>query len=211
MMILLQQVTAETEATTEVTTETSTEITTEAAIDESLYKAAYKEVLESYKTQIDNYYWQYEYDYSTKTAKEEQTPITFADVTGDDVPEMILIRSEQNEASIAQMDIYSFDGTKAKRIFGTDMEEYGGWDINAASGTSYYLFTTKKGTLYAYSGFGDESYTDSYIKFTVDDSGMLQKSTTWTRKKGRMTIIQQLLSHVKRTALRSQRISIMLR
>ena len=178
------EVTAETEATTEVTTETSTEITTEAAIDESLYKAAYKEVLESYKTQIDNYYWQYEYDYSTKTAKEEQTPITFADVTGDDVPEMILIRSEQNEASIAQMDIYSFDGTKAKRIFGTDMEEYGGWDINAASGTSYYLFTTKKGTLYAYSGFGDESYTDSYIKFTVDDSGMLQKSTTWTRKKG---------------------------
>ena len=178
------EVTAETEATTEVTTETSTEITTEAAIDESLYKAAYKEVLESYKTQIDNYYWQYEYDYSTKTAKEEQTPITFADVTGDDVPEMILVRSEHNEASIAQMDIYSFDGTKAKRIFGTDMEEYGGWDINAASGTSYYLFTTKKGTLYAYSGLGDESYTDSYIKFTVDDSGMLQKSTTWTRRKG---------------------------
>lgn len=97
---------------------------------------------------------------------------------------MILVRSEQNEASIAQMDIYSFDGTKAKRIFGTDMEEYGGWDINAASGSSYYLFTTKKGTLYAYSGFGDESYTDSYIKFTVDDSGMLQKSTTWTRRKG---------------------------
>ena len=166
------------------TTEASTEITTESAIDESLYKAAYKEVLESYKTQIDNYYWQYEYDYSTKAAKEEQTPIVFADVTGDGVPEMILVRSEQNEASIAQMDIYSFDGTKAKRIFGTDMEEYGGWDINAASGTSYYLFTTKKGTLYAYSGFGDESYTDSYIKFTVDDSGMLQKSTTWTRRKG---------------------------
>ena len=178
------EVTAETEATTEVTTETSTEIITEAAIDESLYKAAYKEVLESYKTQIDNYFWQYEYDYSTKTAKEEQTPIVFADVTGDGVPEMILVRSEQNEASIAQMDIYSFDGTKAKRIFGTDMEEYGGWDINAASGTSYYLFTTKKGTLYAYSGLGDESYTDSYIKFTVDDSGMLQKSTTWTRRKG---------------------------
>ena len=166
------------------TTEASTEITTESAIDESLYKAAYKEVLESYKTQIDNYFWQYEYDYSTKAAKEEQTPIVFADVTGDGVPEMILVRSEQNEASIAQMDIYSFDGTKAKRIFGTDMEEYGGWDINAASGTSYYLFTTKKGTLYAYSGFGDESYTDSYIKFTVDDSGMLQKSTTWTRRKG---------------------------
>ena len=180
-----QTTTGEADAsTTEITTEASTEITTEPAIDESLYKAAYKEVLESYKTQIDNYFWQYEYDYSTKTAKEEQTPIVFADVTGDGVPEMILVRSEQNEASIAQMDIYSFDGTKAKRIFGTDMEEYGGWDINAASGTSYYLFTTKKGTLYAYSGFGDESYTDSYIKFTVDDSGMLQKSTTWTRRKG---------------------------
>lgn len=180
-----QTTTGEADAsTTEITTEASTEITTESAIDESLYKAAYKEVLESYKTQIDNYYWQYEYDYSTKAAKEEQTPIVFADVTGDGVPEMILVRSEQNEASIAQMDIYSFDGTKAKRIFGTDMEEYGGWDINAASGTSYYLFTTKKGTLYAYSGFGDESYTDSYIKFTVDDSGMLQKSTTWTRRKG---------------------------
>lgn len=180
-----QTTTGEADAsTTEITTEASTEITTESAIDESLYKAAYKEVLESYKTQIDNYYWQYEYDYSTKTAKEEQTPIVFADVTGDGVPEMILVRSEQNEASIAQMDIYSFDGTKAKRIFGTDMEEYGGWDINAASGTSYYLFTTKKGTLYAYSGFGDESYTDSYIKFTVDDSGMLQKATTWARKEG---------------------------
>lgn len=97
---------------------------------------------------------------------------------------MILVRSEQNEASIAQMDIYSFDGTKAKRIFGTDMEEYGGWDINAASGTSYYLFTTKKGTLYAYSGIGDEGYTDQYIKFALDDSGMLQKATTWARKEG---------------------------
>lgn len=99
-------------------------------------------------------------------------------MTGDDVPEMILIRSEQNEASIAQMDIYSFDGTKAKRIFGTDMEEYGGWDINAASEPATICLQPKKGTLYAYSGFGDESYTDSYIKFTVDDSGMLQKSTT---------------------------------
>ena len=178
------EVTTKTEVTTEVTTEEPTEVTTEAAIDESLYKAAYKEVLESYKTQIDNYFWQYEYDYSTKTAKEEQTPIVFADVTGDGVPEMILVRSEQNEASIAQMDIYSFDGTKAKRIFGTDMEEYGGWDINAASGTSYYLFTTKKGTLYAYSGIGDEGYTDQYIKFALDDSGMLQKATTWARKEG---------------------------
>jgi len=178
------EVTTKAEETTEVTTEEPTEVTTEAAIDESLYKAAYKEVLESYKTQIDNYYWQYEYDYSTKTAKEEQTPIVFADVTGDGVPEMILVRSEQNEASIAQMDIYSFDGTNAKRIFGTDMEEYGGWDINAASGTSYYLFTTKKGTLYAYSGIGDEGYTDQYIKFALDDSGMLQKATTWARKEG---------------------------
>ena len=178
------EVTTKAEATTEVTTEEPTEVTTEAAIDESLYKAAYKEVLESYKTQIDNYFWQYEYDYSTKAAKEEQTPIVFADVTGDGVPEMILVRSEQNEASIAQMDIYSFDGTKAKRIFGTDMEEYGGWDINAASGTSYYLFTTKKGTLYAYSGIGDEGYTDQYIKFALDDSGMLQKATTWARKEG---------------------------
>ena len=178
------EVTTKAEVTTEVTTEEPTEVTTEAAIDESLYKAAYKEVLESYKTQIDNYFWQYEYDYSTKTAKEEQTPIVFADVTGDGVPEMILVRSEQNEASIAQMDIYSFDGTNAKRIFGTDMEEYSGWDINAASGTSYYLFTTKKGTLYAYSGIGDEGYTDQYIKFALDDSGMLQKATTWARKEG---------------------------
>ena len=95
------EVTTKAEETTEVTTEEPTEVTTEAAIDESLYKAAYKEVLESYKTQIDNYYWQYEYDYSTKTAKEEQTPIVFADVTGDGVPEMILVRSEQNEASEA--------------------------------------------------------------------------------------------------------------
>lgn len=180
-----QTTTGEADAsTTEMTTEASTEITTEAAIDESLYKAAYKEILESYKTQIDNYFWQYEYDYSTKAAKEEQTPVAFADVTGDGVPEMILVRSEQNEASIAQMDIYSFDGTKAKRIFGTDMEEYGGWDINAASGTSYYLFTTKKGTLYAYSGIGDEGYTDQYIKFALDDSGMLQKATTWARNEG---------------------------
>ena len=178
------EVTTKAEETTEVTTEEPTEVTTEAAIDESLYKAAYKEVLESYKTQIDNYYWQYEYDYSTKTAKEEQTPIVFADVTGDGVPEMILVGSEQNEAAIARMDIYSFDGTNAKRIFGTDMEEYGGWDINAASGTSYYLFTTKKGTLYAYSGIGDEGYTDQYIKFALDDSGMLQKATTWARKEG---------------------------
>ena len=173
-----------TEITTEASTEVTTEATTEATVDEGVYKAAYKEILESYKTQIDNYFWQYEYDYSTKTAKEEQTPIVFADVTSDGVPEMILVRSEQNEASIAQMDIYSFDGTKAKRIFGTDMEEYGGWDMNAASGTSYYLFTTKKGTLYAYNGIGDESYTDSYIKFELDDSGMLQKATTWARKEG---------------------------
>ena len=180
------EVTAETEATTEVTTETSTEITTEAMteekVDESLYKAAYKEVLESYKTQIGNYYWQYEFDYSTKTAKEEQTPITFADVTGDGIPEMILVRSEQKDVYTAQLDVYSFDGTKATQIFGTEKEEYGSWEKNAGSGTSYYLFTTKKGTLYAYSGIGDESYTDSYIKFTVDDSGMLQMSTTWTRK-----------------------------
>lgn len=180
-----QTTTGEADAsTTEITTEASTEITTEAAIDESLYKAAYKEVLESYKTQIDNYFWQYEYDYSTKTAKEEQTPVAFADITGDKIPEMILVQSEDDRTTTAHLDIYSFDGTKAKQIFGTDLGEYGGWDVNVAAGTSYYLFTDQDGTLCAYNGIGDESYTDSYMTFVMDDSGMLQKSPVWTRKEG---------------------------
>lgn len=171
-------------STTEVTTEAQTEVTTEAAIDESLYKAAYKEVLESYKTQIDDYFWQYEYDYSTKTAKEEQTPVAFADITGDKIPEMILVQSEDDRTTTAHLDIYSFDGTKAKQIFGTDLNEYGGWDVNVAAGTSYYLFTDQDGTLCAYNGIGDESYTDSYMTFVMGDSGMLQKSPVWTRKEG---------------------------
>ena len=180
-----QTTTGEADAsTTEITTEASTEITTEAAIDESLYKAAYKEILESYKTQIDNYFWQYEYDYSTKTAKEEQTPVAFADITGDKIPEMILVQSEDDRTTTAHLDIYSFDGTKAKQIFGTDLGEYGGWDVNVAAGTSYYLFTDQDGTLCAYNGIGDESYTDSYMTFVMDDSGMLQKSPVWTRKEG---------------------------
>lgn len=171
---------------TEISTETTEEVTTEAAVDESAYKAEYKKVLKSYKTQVANYFWQYDFDIMTQTANEEQTPIAFADITGDGVPEMILIQTQASDSSgNADLDIYSFDGDKAIQIFGTDLrDDMMGWDVRAASGTSYFLFTDKDGTLCAYSGIGDENYTDKYMKFKMDASGMLQIDPEWSKTTG---------------------------
>lgn len=174
-------------ASTADTADAGTEAaTTEVSVDESAYKAAYKKVLESYHTQVDNYFWQYDFDIMTHTANEEQTPIAFADITGDGVPEMILLQSKAaDSAGNADLDIYSFDGDKAIQIFGTDLiDDMMGWDVGAASGTSYFLFTDKDGTLCAYSGFGDEGYTDTYMKFQMDASGMLQIDPEWSKTTG---------------------------
>ncbi len=186
-----QDITIATNATTEaqlteISTETTEEVTTEAIVDEGAYKAAYKKVLKSYKTQVANYFWQYDFDVMTQTANEEQTPIAFADITGDGVPEMILIQTQAPDSSgNADLDIYSFDGDKARQIFGTDLsDDVMGWDVSAASGTSYFLFTDKDGTLCAYSGIGDESYTDKYMKFKMDASGMLQIDPEWSKTTG---------------------------
>lgn len=163
--------------------DTTEEVTTEAAVDDDAYKAAYRYVLEAYHTQIDDYYWQHEYDYSTKQPIVEQRPVAFVDINADDIPEMIVVHSTRSET--ADLDIYAFDGTAAKHIYGEGTDSNSGlWDTMPAAGTCYFLFTDKDGRLCAYNGTGDESYTDSFMEFTPDESGILHKEPYWSRREG---------------------------
>ena len=152
-----------TEATTQPTTAAPTEATTEPPTEpptEPQYLdayRAYREVLRENESDIRAYTWQYKTD--------TPQPIAFADIMGDDTPEMIYVYSNNNNAKVK---VYSYNGASA-----VEASDYQLPDNNNRMPGSMFL-SQIDGSLYLfeYSAPGVASFETAY-RFDESDSSSI--------------------------------------
>lgn len=142
------------------------------------YKEKYLSIITDKKYMLEYYNWQYglSYDGISTTWNKEPTPIAITDITGDGVPELIIMYCQEYDGHTATLEIYTIkeDGN-AVQIFSS------GWDIQVAGGTGYFLF--KAGTddgLYGYKTISDEGTDASYVRLEENAEGKLEEKTLFT-------------------------------
>lgn len=139
-------------AVTQAVTESATQAPTQAPT-EANYTAAYASYLEALtenETSIRSYDWQ-------KTADGELRPIAFADVYGDNTPEMLVMH--HSDSVYADFSVYSFENKNVSEVLTIPQN-----DFSASSLAGYYFFTVKgEKALYQYHNQGD-SYDERTVK-----------------------------------------------
>ena len=121
-----------TQPTTEIPTEETTQPPTEPDYSEA-YKA-YKDVLEESLGEIKAYNWQFD--------DTEARPIVFADIIGDETPELIYAYSDNsNGNSSAYMNIYTYSNGDCRLIYPQDEPFFLQTDIQQTLG--YFFFQPK--------------------------------------------------------------------
>ena len=127
------QVVIETDAPTEKPTEAPTE-----PDDTDAYRA-YLEVLEDNKDLIKDYDWQFSNSQMQKSDKESR-PVAFADITGDETPEMIVVCCDPDDSyrSGAYLRIYQYLDGSAQRVYTQTGDNELRWmDFTGSKGLGY--------------------------------------------------------------------------
>lgn len=133
--------------------------------------SAYLNLIQGEKSKMDKYNWQRGYyGYGTMTDDMISRPVAFADVYGDDTPELIYFAYNDSYGyDYADMHIVTYEDGKVKQLF----EGYA--DSEVAGGTNYYLFQLKgEKTLYLYDAFGDINWIEDYCIFEDSDKGLIK-------------------------------------
>lgn len=144
---------SETASSAAASTDAPTTAPTQA--DQSAAYRAYKGVLEDNADAIRNYNWQYRVD--------PAHPIAFADVMGDDTPEMVYVYATQigdGGDQYMSMRVMTFDGNKAVEAYQFDMQD------NTRRSGGIYCVTQIDG--------GKNLYT-----FSVSSPGQLRTQTAY--------------------------------
>lgn len=168
-----------TETQTEETTETTAEETTEAIEEAVDYASVYLSILQREQDKI-LYYNQFRSaigdDWSGDY--EESAPIAIADITGDGVPELLLIQSQSMDNNyVADLYVYTVENGVEKQIIYEN-----GWDVQVAGGSTYALFQIEgEPTLYASNGMSDEFTEENYYRYDVLANGNISKTELMTR------------------------------
>lgn len=155
----------------------SSEDTTDDSSSLPDYKSAYYSVLKEKQEYIENYDWQYgfEYDEFENNCSRENTPIALADINGDDIPELLVAycTDEYDSKTSAQLDIYSVDSNGSAKLLYNNST----LDVLAGGGTGYYLFTTADNPhLFAYYLTGEEAPVSYIWEFIPQEDGTLETS-----------------------------------
>ncbi|MBO4461111.1 MAG: zinc-ribbon domain-containing protein [Clostridiales bacterium] len=181
-----EDTTAATEETTtattteETTTTTTTETTTTTtALDKKPMYEAYKKFLSDKKKKITSYSSFTDLKYSdskgwTNDFKENKNPVqvALADVTGDDINDMIVILQGEYEISF-DLVVYSYIDGKVKSVLKIE-----GIDVLAGGYSSYIVCKSKnKGELLIYTGRFDETYYESYTVYKWNGEKFKKAST----------------------------------
>ena len=122
---------------TDAPTEKPTEAPTEPD-DTDAYRA-YLEVLEDNKDLIKDYDWQFSNSQMQKSDKESR-PVAFADITGDETPEMIVVCCDPDDSyrSGAYLRIYQYLDGSAQRVYTQTGDNELRWmDFTGSKGLGY--------------------------------------------------------------------------
>lgn len=107
-------------------------------------------------------------------SKENIRPIAFADVYGNEAPELIFmkpcfIEDGAYDNSIANLVVCTFEDSVIKTLYDKDL------DWMYPYGTDYCVFTGKDRSLYIYQGIGDAGWTYHYYCLTASNDSMSVK------------------------------------
>lgn len=160
--------------TTEQTASSTSESVTEESITLPDYKSAYYSIINGKKADISNYDWQYGFEYNEwgDNSVQESTPIALTDINEDNIPELLVAycTNDYDSKVNACMDIYTVDANGTARLLYSNES----WDVLAAGGTGYYVFTIADNPhLFAYTSMADEIESSCIWEFVPKEENPL--------------------------------------
>lgn len=160
--------------TTEQTASSTSESVTEESITLPDYKSAYYSIINDKKADISNYDWQYGFEYNEwgDNSVQESTPIALTDINEDNIPELLVAycTNDYDSKVNACMDIYTVDANGTARLLYSNES----WDVLAAGGTGYYVFTIADNPhLFAYTSMADEIESSCIWEFVPKEENPL--------------------------------------
>ncbi len=161
-----QHETAPTETQSVVETEAPTETPTEP--DYSDAYRAYIEALQNNESDIKAYDWQ--------LGDDESRPVVFADIMGDDTPEMIVAYCEvyANVQKTAFLEIYQYQNDKAQVVFSKQdsiNNAMSGLDYDLAPGDQVYALYKRADDKQLYMYFSGTENGTGYTVYTFEETG----------------------------------------
>ncbi len=130
---------------------------------------SYLYLLTDEKHLIDRYTWQKGYyGYGDLTEINKSKPVVFADIYGDEIPELIFFEYNNKYGyDYADMYIYTFENGQLKKLF----DKYGVSIVGGA--VNYVLFQINgEKTLYMHESFAEEYQEEKYYSFEENEDGL---------------------------------------
>ncbi len=157
-----------TEKPTEAATEPLTEAPTESYVD--AYRG-YLEVLENHKSDIEAYDWQ--------LGDDESRPVVFADIAGDETPEMIVVCCNPTLSTTVSsfLNIFQYKDNSVKQVYSMDNSKTDGFfqlDYNGPGGLNIFVLFQEKNNkeLCLHRAQIDGSFSEDIYSF-VESEGRL--------------------------------------
>lgn len=167
-----------TEKPTEAATEPLTEAPTESYVD--AYRG-YLEVLENHKSDIEAYDWQ--------LGDDESRPVVFADIAGDETPEMIVVCCNPTLSTTVSsfLNIFQYKDNSVKQVYSMDNSKTDGFfqlDYNGPGGLNIFVLFQEKNNkeLCLHRAQIDGSFSEDIYSF-VESEGRLsaQKKASYSK------------------------------
>ena len=159
---------AQSESTVPQETQTETPAATPTAEPEPDYSAAYAAylgVLQENQRYIIAYDWQKS---DPDVTEANSKPVAFADVYGDDTPELLFMRGTAGENGAyyyqANLVVCTYEDGAVKTLYDENL------DVAVAGGTCCCVFAGKDKTLYIYDSIGDEGFDYNYHRLAASGS-----------------------------------------
>ena len=162
---------AQSESTVPQETQTETPAATPTAEPEPDYSAAYAAylgVLQENQNYINAYDWQKS---DPDVTEANSKPVAFADVYGDDTPELLFMRGTAGENGAyyyqANLVVCTYEDETVKTLYDDHL------DVAVAGGTCCCVFAGKDKTLYVYDSIGDEGVDYYYHRLAASGSTLV--------------------------------------
>lgn len=131
---------------------------------------SYIDLLNEKKENIEKYTWQKgHYGSDEYWITDEPQPVVIADVYGDDTPELIYMSVDDLDYC-SVLHIVTYQNGSTTELYNEIFDSQVGGESN------YYLYQRESDkTLYAYSSFGCDYWTDTYTRFAEEDGKLVEK------------------------------------